>query len=317
MRPLDGRPDERAVVEPDRVRPFHRPRQEVRGAEEAGDERRRGPLVELRRRAELLDPPAVHHRDRVGHRHRFLLVVRDVDERDPDLLLDPLELHLHVLAQLEVERAERLVEKKHARMVHERSAEGDALLLSSRELLRLALRESGQADELEHLRDPSPQLILGDALALEPECDVVLDRHVREERVALKHRVDVPLVRRQPDHVLIAQEDPPFGRLLEAPDHPERGRLAAPDGPSIAKKDPRGISTEIPSTATVPSNRLTTFSRRTSAVATSRAVTARAYRGGVGPAKEALERGVPVTLRFRHSASFTTTCLMRVYSSIE
>ncbi len=231
MRPFTVGPDERAVVEPDRVRPFHRARQEVRGAEEAGDERRRGPLVELRRRAELLDPPAVHHRDRVGHRHRLLLVVRDVDERDPDLVLDPLQLHLHVLAQLEVERAERLVEEKHARVVHERSPEGDTLLLASRELLRLALRESGQSDELEHLGDASSQLILGDALALEPERDVVLDRHVREERVALEHRVDVPLVRRQPDHVLIAQEDPPFGRLLEAPDHPERGRLAAPRRP--------------------------------------------------------------------------------------
>ena len=82
--------------------------------------------------------------------------MRDVDERDPDLVLDPLQLELHLLAQLEVERAERLVEQQHARMVHERAPERDALLLAARELPRLPLREAGEPDELEHLarRDP-------------------------------------------------------------------------------------------------------------------------------------------------------------------
>ena len=71
----------------------------------------------------------------------------------PTSLLDPLQLELHLLAELEVERAERLVEQKHARMVHERAAESDPLLLAARELPRLALRESRQPDELEHLGD--------------------------------------------------------------------------------------------------------------------------------------------------------------------
>ena len=52
-------------------------------------------LVELGRRAHLLDHAGVHHRDRVGHRHGLLLVVGDVDEGEPDLGLDPLELDLH------------------------------------------------------------------------------------------------------------------------------------------------------------------------------------------------------------------------------
>ena len=61
----------------------------------------------------------------------------------------------------------------------------------------------------------------------EPERDVVVDRHVREERVALEHGVDVPLVRRQPDDVAVAEEDPPGRRLLEAADHPQGRRLPA------------------------------------------------------------------------------------------
>ena len=87
------------------VAPDDRRRQEVADAEEARDEARRRPLVEDLRVAELLVAAAVHHGDAIGHRHRLLLVVGHVDERDPDLLLDPLQLDLHLLAELQVERA--------------------------------------------------------------------------------------------------------------------------------------------------------------------------------------------------------------------
>ena len=102
-------------------------------------------LVEVGRAAGLLDPAVVHHGDRVGHRHGLLLVVRDVHERDPDVLLDPLELDLELLAQAQVERAERLVEQQRPRPVDERAGERDALLLAAGELRRLALAVLGRA----------------------------------------------------------------------------------------------------------------------------------------------------------------------------
>ena len=74
-----------------------------------------GLLVDLRRRPDLLDPPVVEDRDPVRHRQRLLLVVRDVDEGDPHVRLDRLQLHLHLLAELQVERAERLVQEQHPR----------------------------------------------------------------------------------------------------------------------------------------------------------------------------------------------------------
>ena len=88
-------------------------------------------LVDLGRRPYLLDAALVEDRDAVGHRQRLLLVVRHVDERDPDLALDRLELDLHLLAELEVERAERLVEQEHLRAVDDRAREGDALTLAA------------------------------------------------------------------------------------------------------------------------------------------------------------------------------------------
>src|SRR5665811_700332 len=50
-----------------------------RRADEAGDEQIVRLVVEFERRAALLDPAVMHHDDFVGHRHRFDLVVGDID----------------------------------------------------------------------------------------------------------------------------------------------------------------------------------------------------------------------------------------------
>ena len=134
----------------------------------------RGPLVDLLGRAELLDPAAVHDRDPVGHRERLLLVVGDVDEGDADLALDSLQLHLQPLAELQVERAERLVQQQHLRQVHEGTREGHALLLPPESWLGLPVDLRSEPDALELLRDPPFHLGLRDLLAAQAEGDVLL-----------------------------------------------------------------------------------------------------------------------------------------------
>ena len=64
-------------------------------------------------------------------------------------------------------------------------------------------------------------------LRFSPKADVVRDREVREERVALEDRVDVALVGRQAGDVTVAEVDRARRRLLEAADHAEARRLAA------------------------------------------------------------------------------------------
>ncbi len=154
-----------------------------------------------------------------------------VDERDADLLLDRLELDLHLLAELEVERAERLVEEQHAWPVDERAGESDALALAARELARLALLVALQADHPERLGDPDGPLRLRDLADHQPVGHVVTDRHVREEGVVLEDRVDVAVERRDGRHVLAVEQDAALGRDLEAGDHPQGRRLARPGRP--------------------------------------------------------------------------------------
>ena len=72
-------------------------------------------------------------------RHRLLLVVGDDDEGGAEPLLQLHQLELRLVAQLLVERGERLVEQQHLRPLGERARERDALALAAGELVRLAV----------------------------------------------------------------------------------------------------------------------------------------------------------------------------------
>src|SRR5580765_1323479 len=196
-------------------------------ADEVRDELVDRPLVQLLRLALLLDPAVAHDDDHVAHRQCFFLVVRDVHEGDADLSLEGLEFELHLLAELEIERAERLVQKEHGRPIDESPREGNALLLAPRQLPRAALLVATQPDQGERLARST--LLLGptDLLLAEAIADVLGDVHMRKEGVVLEDRVDVATVWRDARDRLAGEEDLARCRLLEPRDHPERRRLAA------------------------------------------------------------------------------------------
>ena len=210
--------------------------EEVRFADEVGHEAIDRAEVDLARRPDLADMPAGHDRDPRRHREGFLLVVGDEHEGRPDLAVDARQLDLHLLAELEVERPERLVEQQHGRSLRERAGQRHALGLAARQLPRVAVAVLGQADQLEVLADAPADLVVRQALHPQPERDVVGDGHVREERVVLEHGVHVALVRRQ-------VVDPPTldaqlaGRERDEPaDQVERGGLPATGRPKQAEE---------------------------------------------------------------------------------
>src|SRR5439155_11856532 len=103
----------------------------------------------------------------------------------------------------------------------------DALLLPARQLARLALAVAAQLDDIEHFLDLALEVSSARAFPPQAEGDVLEDRQVREKCVALEDRVDVPLVGRRPADRAVAEVNRAGCRLLEATDHPQRGRLAA------------------------------------------------------------------------------------------
>src|SRR5260221_12009861 len=69
---------------------------------------------------------------------------------------------LQRLARLGVECCERLVHQQHFRIVGEASRDRDALLHAAREFVRIAVGETGQADQVKEMpRDGAPLLLLG------------------------------------------------------------------------------------------------------------------------------------------------------------
>ena len=88
-----------------------------------------------------LDAP-VPERDRAGRVLRDVGLVRDEHDREAALAVQPLEDVHHLDARARVEVARRLVGQQDRRAVDERTRDGDALLLSARELIRMVIRAS-------------------------------------------------------------------------------------------------------------------------------------------------------------------------------
>ena len=182
-------------------------------------------LVDLLGRANLLQHTVVHDRDTVAHGERLFLIVRHVEERDVELALEALELELHLLAQLEIERTQRLVEQQDLGSVDQGAGDSDALLLAAGQLIWFAPLKAAELHQVEHLHHALANLVLGNLLHPQAVGDVVEDGHVRKQRVALEHRVHVALERLLIGHVGAGKQDLACSGLLKAGDHTQRRRL--------------------------------------------------------------------------------------------
>ena len=123
-----------------------------------------GLVVDVGGLADLLDDAVLHDHDGVGHGEGLLLIVGHVDEGDAQLLLHALQLHLHLLAELQVEGAQGLVEEQNLGLVHQGSGDGHPLLLAAGELVDPALAVALQVHQLQHGVHLLLDLILGGLL---------------------------------------------------------------------------------------------------------------------------------------------------------
>ena len=170
----------------------------------------------------------IQHGHPLTERHRFDLIVRDVQRRHAEALVQPHELRPHLDAELGVEVREGLVHQERLGMPNDRPAHRDALALAARQGARLAVEQVLDPEQGGGLGDPLLPLRLRHPLRLEREADVRAHGHVRIERVVLEHHRDVAVDGVEIVDDGVADEDLARGGLLEPRDHPQRGRLAAP-----------------------------------------------------------------------------------------
>ena len=124
-------------------------------ADEARDPARIRPLVDLDRRPDLRERALMHQGDAVRDRHRLVLVVGDDHEGGLQPRLQRFQLEARLLAQLAVERRERLVEQQHLRPLGERACERDALALPAGQLVRPCARRNRTAAPAPASRRPA------------------------------------------------------------------------------------------------------------------------------------------------------------------
>ena len=101
-------------------------------ADETGHKTVRRRFIEMRHGVDLLDHAVVEHGHAVRHGQGLGLVVGDVDEGQPELAVQFLEFELHVLAQLLVQRTQRLVHQHQLRVKHQGAGQRHTLLLAAR-----------------------------------------------------------------------------------------------------------------------------------------------------------------------------------------
>src|SRR2546428_7879203 len=192
-----------------------------------------GTLIDLAGHTDLFEPPIVENRDAIAHRERLVLIVSDVQERDAlaQLALDRIQLELHLLAKLEIQRSQRLVQQQHTRAIDQGARERYALALAARELARAPRLHAWQANHAQRLGSPLLARALGHAVDAQAVGHVLTHAHVRKQGIVLEHGVDWALVWRARRDVDPVQLDCPRVRELEARDNAQGGGLARSRGP--------------------------------------------------------------------------------------
>ena len=199
----------------------------LRGADEAGHEQVAGLVVELGGGVHLLHDAVLHDDDAGAERHGLGLVMRDVDDRGAEAVVQLGDLGAHLDAELGVEVGERLVHQVDLGGTDDGAAHGDALALAAGEGGRLAVEELLEVEDAGGLADGLVDLVGVDLAELERERHVLVDGHVRVEGVGLEDHRDVAVLGLDVvDHATVDLEGA-GGDVLEAGDHAQRRGLAA------------------------------------------------------------------------------------------
>ena len=110
------------------------------------------------------------------------------------------EYGFHLLPHLgphaRVEVGEGFVQKHDGGTRRHGPSQGNSLLLTTGELVRVAVLQPDESHKLQHLGQAAPAIVAGHAC--QPEGHVLCDGHVWEEGILLKDHTDVALVRRDP-----------------------------------------------------------------------------------------------------------------------
>jgi len=123
-------------------------------------------------RAYLDDAPQVHDRNAIGNQPRDAEVVRDEEQRHPELSPKLAKQVKHAGSDRHVKRRGRLIAEQDPRRDDDGPGDGDTLPLASRELSGASLgRPRGQANKAKRVLHSDTTLLASEAEAVQPLAD--------------------------------------------------------------------------------------------------------------------------------------------------
>ena len=192
-------------------------------------------FINLGRLPNLQNFPFVHNAYARGHRHGLFLVVRDHDAGDADLFNDVHQFKLGSLAQLRIQGSEWFIQQQQLRPLGQTARQRHPLLLTTRQLVRFALRIRFELYQCQHLINAQLDFGFRQTIPAQTKRNVVPDTEMGKQRVTLEHHVDRALVRREPGNVHPGQHDLPGSGHLKPRQHAQQRGLAAARGAQQGK----------------------------------------------------------------------------------
>ena len=193
-------------------------------------------VIDINGGADLLDAALGHDHHRVRHGQGLLLIVGHEHKGNAGGLLDLLQLLLHILAQLQIQGGQRLVQQQHLGLAHQSPGDGYPLLLPAGKAGDAAVLKAGEGNQGEHI----PHLLLdfrfGHLLLPQGEGHVLKHVQMGEQGIALEHGVHVALVGGHIVDVLPHEDNVPLIGALKPADEPQGGCLAAAGGTQQGEK---------------------------------------------------------------------------------
>ena len=168
---------------------LHRTMQKVHlgRADEARDEQVVGIIIQFQGCSDLFNNAIAQHNDLVGQRHRLDLVMRHIDDRRFQVLMQPGDFDAHMHAEFGIKVRQRYIEQKDLRVADDGATDGDALALAAGQVLGLAVQKRPEFQNAGGFRDLRRHFFLVFAGEFQGESHVFADSHMRVKRVALEH----------------------------------------------------------------------------------------------------------------------------------
>jgi hypothetical protein len=160
----------------------------------------------------------------------------DVERGRGQFILESLQLTSHMQPQLSIQIGEGLIHQENSRLTDNGSCQGNSLPLASRQLFWPSLQKRENPKQVCNLLDSTGDFSARHFANFKGVSDVLFDRHVWIERIALENHGHVPVLGRHLVNACVPNKNVTAGGFFEACQHSQGRGFSATGWPEQHQK---------------------------------------------------------------------------------